>query len=111
MQRMQSPVVGIPATFDVSAVFELVDIGHDAAGQQAELLAERLLASAGSRRDRAQDARVGRGQVDSGHLLGELCGRVMAELGQQKGHAVAAIAVRSCSHQLTISSMNGSVHE
>ena len=91
VQRVQPAVVGVAAPFDVAAVLQLVDIGDDAAGQHAELAAERLLASPGFGGDGAKDACVRRGQVDGRHLFGELGGRVVSKLSQQEGDAVAMI--------------------
>jgi hypothetical protein len=88
----QPAIVGIAAPLDVAALLELVDVDDDAAGQHAQLNAESLLAAAGLGGDGAQDSRVRRTQVDGGHLFGELRCGVMAELGQQEGHAVRALA-------------------
>ena len=47
IEGMEAPVIGVAAAFDIATVLEVVDIGDNPAGQQAQLTTERLLASAG----------------------------------------------------------------
>ena len=89
---MQPPILRVAATLDIAALFELVDINDDPAGQHTQLSAEGLLAATGLSGDGAQDSRVWWAQLDSGHLFSELRCGVMAELSQQEGHAIAVIA-------------------
>lgn len=94
VQGVQSAVVGVASTLDIAAPLEFVDVDDDAAGQHAQLSAEGLLTAAGLGGNGAQDSRVRWRQIDRGHLFGEQCRGVMAELGQQERHPVGAVAVR-----------------
>ena len=71
VEGVQPAIVGIAAALDIAALFELVDVYDDAAGQHTQLSAEGLLAAAGLGGDDAQYSRVWRAQLDRGHLLGE----------------------------------------
>lgn len=71
VQSVQSAVVGVAATLDITALLEFVDVDDDPAGQHTQLSAEGLLAAAGVGGDGAQYSRAGRRQIDSGHLFGE----------------------------------------
>ena len=92
VEGVQPPVVGVAAPLDVAALLEFVDVDDDTAGQHPQLSAEGLLAAAGLGSDGAQDSRMWWAQFDSGHLFGEQRGGVMAQLSQQEGHAVGAVA-------------------
>ena len=79
-QGVQPTVVGVAAPFDVAAVFQLIDVRDDAARQQPQLAAERLLTAPWFQRDRAQNAGVRRGEVDRRDQVGEDRRGAMAEL-------------------------------
>ena len=100
MQRMQSPVVGIAATFDVARgppARRHRPRPGSATGPAGSLSACWLAPGLG--RDRAQDARrAAASDRPAAICVGELSGGVMTELGEQKNATVAAIAVRGCSH-------------
>jgi len=88
VKSVQSAIVGVAAPFDVAALLEFVDIDDDATGQHPQLRAEGLLAAAGLGGDGAQDSRLGRAQLDGGHLFGEQRCGVVAQLGQEESDAV-----------------------
>ena len=92
VEGVQPAIVGVTPALDVATLLELVDIDDDSAGQHAQLRAEGLLAAAGLGGDCAQDSRMWWAQLDRGHLFGEQRGGVMAQLSQQEGHAVGAVA-------------------
>ena len=92
VKGVQPAVVRVATTLDIAALFELIDVDDDAAGQHAQLSAEGLLAAAGFVGDRAQDSSVWRAQFDGGNRLGEQRRGVMAELSQQEGHPIGAVA-------------------
>lgn len=92
VEGVQPAVVGVAAPLDVTALLEFVDVDDDAAGQHAQLGAEGLLAAAGLGGDGAQDSGMWWVQLDSGHLFGEQRRGVMAQLGQQEGHAIGSVA-------------------
>lgn len=92
VEGVQAAVVRIAGALDITTGFELVDIDDHPAGQHAQLLAEGLLAAAGLICYCAQNSRVGWAQVDGGNRFGEQRRGVMAELSQQEGHAVGAVA-------------------
>lgn len=94
VESVQPAIVRVAAPLDIAALLEFVDVDDDAAGQHAQLGAEGLLAAARLGGDGAQDSRVWRAQLDGGHLFGEQCCGVMAELSQQEGHAVGVVASR-----------------
>ncbi len=71
VERTQPPIAGVAASLDIAAVFEFVDIGDDATGQQVQPCAQSLLAEPGLRRNDPQYARMRRGQLEHGHLFGE----------------------------------------
>lgn len=71
-------VIGIGAALDVPTVLEVVEEGDDAARQQFQLAAERLLAAAGSGGYRAKDACLRWGQVQGGDPFTESLGGVVA---------------------------------
>jgi hypothetical protein len=82
VEGVQAAVSGVAATLDIPTLLELVDVADHAAGHQAQVGAEGLLAAAGLCRDGTQDARVWRGQLDGRELFGEQRGGVKAKLAQ-----------------------------
>lgn len=71
VEGVQPAVIRVAATLHEATVLEFIDVDNDAAGQHIQLSAEGLLAAAGRGGDGAQDSRVRRAQLDSGHLFGE----------------------------------------
>ena len=91
-------ITGIAATLDVPTLLELVQVGDQAPGRQAQVGAEVMLAAAGICRDGTQDARVCRAQLKSRELFGEHRGGVKAQLAQQKADAAGVIICGQSPH-------------
>lgn len=80
VEGVSAAIAGVAATLYIPTLLELVQIGNEAAGRQAEVGAEVMLAAARIRRDGTQDARVCGGQLNSRELFGKHRARVKAEL-------------------------------
>jgi hypothetical protein len=84
VEGIGAAIVGGGAAFEEAAGFEFVDDGDEGAGMNVERVGERLLAEAFGAAEDAEDAGVGRGEVEGGKELGEFAGGVGAELGEEE---------------------------
>ncbi|MDX6226916.1 MAG: hypothetical protein QOI76_306 [Frankiales bacterium] len=71
VKRVLPSISRMTPSFEAAAVLQLVDENDHTAWQQSELLTERLLAAARLDRDGAEDARLGRTEVQHGDAIGE----------------------------------------
>jgi len=84
VQGVLPAIPGAAAALDKAPAFEVVDQGDEAAGVDAEVLGDGVLAAAGLGSDDAQQPTLRRGQSEWGDPVGEPAGGVRAELGQQE---------------------------
>jgi hypothetical protein len=84
VQRVDSPIFRVVATFDEPALLELVHQNDEPARKDAQHARESLLTEPGTGRDRAKDSRLGSSQLQLGEPLPEPHCRVTSDLGEQE---------------------------
>ena len=84
---VETPVGGVAASLDETALLEAVDERDEPGRRRPQQLRERLLAAAGRLRDGAQQARLGRREVELADPPREGLRAVRPELGEQEGRA------------------------
>ena len=82
VEGVPAAITGVAATLDIPTLLELVQVADQAAGDEAQVAAERLLAATWLCPDGTQDPRVWRAQLDGPELFGEPHGGVKAKLSQ-----------------------------
>src|SRR5207253_1075314 len=85
VEGIPAPIVWTVSPFHQSARLQVVDQGDETAGKNVEMGGERLLAHVSTAGEGAQDARVGRHEVQWRKPLGKSHRSVAAHLGEQPG--------------------------
>lgn len=87
LQRVVATVFTAPPAGDNAFCFEIIDKGDHPAGHNSEVLRQCLLADPGVRRNLTDQARVWRGQSQSGNSVGKASRGLGSYLSQEKSNS------------------------